>query len=707
MVVLPGEGVYLSAERGSIALRGLLYEKLAPLLDGTLTTDDIVDALSATTPAADVYYAIDRLMARGYVCDGGLAGPPQAAGFWGAMGLDAALTASRLQAASVAVMTVGAVDRAPLIAALGGAGLAVAPDGALTVVATDDYLQPDLAAINAQALAGGRAWLLCKPAGTRLWVGPLFRPGESACWECLATRLRGHRAVEAEVQARTGASDPLVLPRSAVAGSEDVALSLAALWAAGAIASPDVRGEAAVITLDLQTLATERHVVVRRPQCMRCGQPLDPDRAPQPPRLDGEHPPVAPDTTFARYRHHISPITGLVSELRAVSADDRPSPLHVWRAAGGVAWGKGTTAAQARTAALCEALEMLSGRFYGDEPRVRASFRSLGDRAIHPNACMLLSDQQYARREEWNAAAGWFRYIPERFDEEAEIDWVYAWSMTRGTFRLLPAEYCCYGHPSRPARALADPNGQGAGNTIEEAILHALLELVERDAAAIWWFNRLRRPPVDIDGFDDPVVHAVRAHTLHEGRELWALDLTADLGIPVFAAISRACDGPERISFGFGAALDPRVALVRALGEMHQLACTLAEAKDRWLRQWWETATIAEHSYLAPLAPACLTPDADVATRRAPVRHRASEIDTMAAIAECRGRLEQQGLETLVIDQTRPDIGLPTVRVIVPGLRHWRPPRYAAGRLYDVPVRLGWLAGPLREDQLNPLFPPA
>jgi ribosomal protein S12 methylthiotransferase accessory factor len=56
----------------------------------------------------------------------------------------------------------------------------------------------------------------------------------------------------------------------------------------------------------------------------------------------------------------------------------------------------------------------------------------------------------------------------------------------------------------------------------------------------------------------------------------------------------------------------------------------------------------------------------------------------------------------LVLDQTRADIGLPVVKVIVPGLRHfWA--RYAPGRLYDVPVRLGWLDRPLREDELNPI----
>ena len=64
--------------------------------------------------------------------------------------------------------------------------------------------------------------------------------------------------------------------------------------------------------------------------------------------------------------------------------------------------------------------------------------------------------------------------------------------------------------------------------------------------------------------------------------------------------------------------------------------------------------------------------------------------------------VEERGLELLVLDQTRPDIGLPVVKVIVPGLRHfWA--RFAPGRLYDVPVQLGWRTSPISEADLNPI----
>ena len=70
---------------------------------------------------------------------------------------------------------------------------------ALLVVLTDDYLQPQLKEINKTALSASQPWLLAKPVGGVLWLGPIFEPENTGCWECLSQRLRGHREVEATV----------------------------------------------------------------------------------------------------------------------------------------------------------------------------------------------------------------------------------------------------------------------------------------------------------------------------------------------------------------------------------------------------------------------------------------------------------------------------------------------------------------------------
>ncbi len=74
-----------------------------------------------------------------------------------------------------------------------------------------------------------------------------------------------------------------------------------------------------------------------------------------------------------------------------------------------------------------------------------------------------------------------------------------------------------------------------------------------------------------------------------------------------------------------------------------------------------------------------------------------------ADVKLCQRIVESKGMEMLVLDQTRPDIGLRVAKVIVPGMRHiWK--RLSARRLYNVPVSMGWLKEALTEEELNP-FP--
>ena len=179
------------------------------------------------------------------------------------------------------------------------------------------------------------------------------------------------------------------------------------------------------------------------------------------------------------------------------------------------------------------------------------------------------------------------------------------------------------------------------------------------------------------------------------------LDLTGDLGIPVFAAVSRRTDGAEeRILYGFGCHFDPRIAALRAVCEANQLiplfhasASGEAENEDIWIGRWLKSAVISDFPHMVPNP---VLSDHTSETYRVPATD-----DVRDDIELARSLVESKGLEFLVLDQTRPDIGMPVVKVIVPGMRHfWR--RLAPGRLYDVPVQMGWLEQPLSEADLNP-----
>jgi len=177
---------------------------------------------------------------------------------------------------------------------------------------------------------------------------------------------------------------------------------------------------------------------------------------------------------------------------------------------------------------------------------------------------------QYEQRDSLNAnnAEGFFHLIPRRFPEEMDLDWVPLWSLSRNEARYLPAAYCYYGHPDLEHYfyCTGDANGCAAGSVLEEAILQAFLELVERDSAAIWWYNRLTRPALDLSSFGSSYIARLRTHYKRNSRDLWVLDLTTDLQIPVFAAVSRRLDAPsEDILIGFGAHLNPTLALLRSV----------------------------------------------------------------------------------------------------------------------------------------------
>ncbi len=661
----------------------------------------------------------------------------------------------------------------------------------LTVVVVDHYLRPQIDAFNNVALASDLPWLLVKPHGCQLWLGPLFRPGTTGCWKCLTDRLRANRAVESYLLDHDSLSDGVVLDRVRTKASTQVAWGLIA----NAIASWVVRGElpeceGQIRTFDHVSWQTKTHALAKLPYCTACGSAAHGSESNQHQRTgqtangyaisghsangsstsghgfdgrrlnghgfvrtqapmgmgstvilcgfarwcsravknlspaDGGHRVVHPEKTLERYGHHVSPITGAVSMLERTTPKG-DGAMHVYLAGSNLARrhrnlgqlqgdlrnmsaGKGTTDAQAKASGLCEGLERYSGVFRGDEPRRRGRLGDLTG-AINLNECLLFSDCQYHDRDVINAKDSPYNFVPLPFDLQAEIEWSPVWSLSRKEVRYLPTAFCYYDcpQPKEHRFCVADSNGCAAGNTLEEAILQGFLELVERDSVALWWYNRVSRPGVDLNSFDEPYLQELTDCLSSHRREMFVVDLTSDLEIPVFAAWSRStAAGSEQIIMGFGAHLDARIALLRAVTEMNQMLSYLLQAPldkgrrehvtDRETVEWLKTATAENQPYLLPAPGAALRTAADYA--------RAHTDDVAEDVRAGQIALvERLGLEMLVLDQTRPEIGLPVVKVIVPGLRHfWA--RFALARLCMTrPVRLGWMDQPLAEKDLNPI----
>lgn len=720
--VLSDNEVALLSEAGKFALRGKIYAAIIPLLDGNHSNDAIVAQLSGQFTPALIYYALDELKLKGYALEKNFGDNElAAAAWWSSHGV--AYDALVSQSDSTSLVDGGAYP--PAFLALQSAMQAEQAKGPpavlpLTVIATSDYLDEHFVQAVEAGLDGGCTILPVRLAGASIWIGPLLDQKTSALFPLLISRLTANRPADVATRA-SGAEFPLVPPQGL-----PVTFDLAAAWIASA-ALAIVSGHApaflkkGLVSLDPWQLETTRHPISVATATNIPDRNAAIELVPAPKRftLDGGHRTCTPQESLARLEQFVGPIAGVVPAIEKVpnragmhvyictQLSDRSASNHrANRLLGrpGAAAGKGAGDLQARVSCLAEAIERYSCHYQGHHKLRHARLDQIGKPAISPQDLLMFSENQYKNRNEINDIEGpGFNWIPERFDTERAIDWSPAWSLTHGHEVWLPADFCYFDYKSDLNHDFchADSNGCAAGNTLEEAIQQGFFELVERDACALWWYNRVVRPGVDLNTFDDPFFASIQSSLNKAGRDLAVLDITSDLGIPTVMAISwRQYDGGG-IHLGLGCHLEARLAVSRALAELNQGAVyefgdedpASLEGFDAHHARWLREATIENQHYLRPAdGPRRVAGDfANEATRD--VRD-----DLLISIEKLRAK----GLEMIVLDHTRPDIGFPVARVVVPGLRHfWA--RHAQGRLYDAPVTMGWLDRPKTESDLNPI----
>jgi len=715
---LAGSVVFTVSETQRSVIAGHPTAAVALLIDGRRTLSELLVAALPRISEAETIFAVEELNEAGLLAISADSTPAGQAAFWSQLGVDPT-------SALVEVDAVGTVKPAwqdAMISALAAAGVTVGATGrakrpAWRIALTHDYRDPAFREYARRQRAEGITWLPIKPCGTRPFIGPIFSMAGGPCWECLRHALERSHPVEQFLERQLPGGRSVTAPLAELAPAVVGVCNLTAVLVAHHLAvsqTADVPASA-LIELEVESLQTTAHRVLRRPQCSVCGdgdwmqrlgrEPvrLDPNLAPI--ESDGGYRICTPSKTFERYRHLVSPLTGPVThvkpmpdrytETRAVYSSGYllcpqrfEGKTHVFDKA---CAGKGRTDEQARASALCEALERVSSVHQGDEARLRSTLRALGDSAIHPDSLQQFSERQFARRDELNRhTSDARRRIPLPFDADATIDWIPAWSLETDVCRYVPLAYCFAEAPTASGRVFCDhnPNGTASGNCLEEAILHGVLELVERDAAAIWWYNALAQPAVALSAFNDPFFDAMIAEYTALGFDVWVLSLTHDLGIPSFVAVAH---GKERSDFtlGFGCHLSAKHGILRALTELNQL---FDPVQRRTSARYLEDLPAEPYLFPDPTQEP-LTPDA-----LPEIKHRT----LFQAIEHCRQAMVNAGLELMIVNKTRPDFGLSVAQVIVPGLRHFWP-RFASGRLYMVPQRLGRLARPNTEEMLNPI----
>ena len=225
--------------------------------------------------------------------------------------------------------------------------------------------------------------------------------------------------------------------------------------------------------------------------------------------------------------------------------------------------------------------------------------------------------------------------------------------------------------PGHVATFYTSSNGLASGNHMLEAICHGLCETLERDAIALWLHEEgdelAKQRQLDLATVDDPLCRSILERLAAESVRVALWDVTSDSGIPTYAC--GIFDKPQwrakGLFLGYGTHLSPPVALLRAMTEAVQcrLAFIVGSRDDLPPAEY---GTHASADTLLDLERQLQEPPPAL-----DFRQRASlSTDTFEEdIATLLSALQRMGVESaVVVDLSLPEVGIPVVKMVVPGL---------------------------------------
>ncbi|WP_368814510.1 TOMM precursor leader peptide-binding protein [Kocuria sp. CPCC 205297] len=543
------------------------------------------------------------------------------------------------------------------------------------------------------AVAGGRHVLFIGVWRDAVLVGPTWSPQGTGCPLCLLTRIADASTGTAGAP---GSSTPAHGP-----GTSGDTFGPAALGIAKSLVEDRLKrtrgSDLTVLVVQDQGRTVTSHQLLPDSTCRLCA-----------PTLPSEVPPLIPSDVrltklsartlrtrtldSARLRQdYMHPTLGLFTEMK----QDLQSPFGACsvdlrsrsgRREPGIGRAMSYDASQA--VAILEGLERYAGFHRGGRAAVtRASYGDVEERAVDPRSMGTHPEESY------NIPG--FPHRP--FDPDTVVDWTPAISLLDGRERLIPERAAFWGprHDGEPSFFYDTSNGCSLGSSTEEAVIHGLREVAERDAYLMTWYRGLRLPEVDWKGRDTELDSLVSRSRLFTGFDVRVFLATMEYGIPSFLIVAQRPDSSHErpVTFmGAGAHPDPIQAIVGGLYELIGTIMATSYAFEssrpealKMLREPWLMRRMEHHSMVGALPEArerfdflLAHPPAMVALENVPCT-RSPEPDLRADLRIMLQGMRSAGLDVLVVDQTMPELQRAQahcVRVLVPGLLpmtfgHW------------------------------------
>lgn len=395
---------------------------------------------------------------------------------------------------------------------------------------------------------------------------------------------------------------------------------------------------------------------------------------------DGNHRVLLPHQTFDRALHILERF-GITDICDLTDYDGIAIPVWAVRQtdyqglSGVRAYGKGISSIQSRVSAMMEAIEHYSARHLPSTVR-RATYNELRQQEQH-----ILDLHKVTHGIDVVAL------------EHSPIEWLPGTDLATNETIWVPAP-CVLLHPALANAELfpqTSSNGLASGNVVEEAVCHALCELIERDAWTLAWLRMVTIPyirqvanhmvqrqqseysaPLVLDGLYLEIDRASVPDDTREliarfervGAALFIRDITSDIGIPTFLAISRG-EG-KLIHHGMGSHPNASIAILRAITECAQSwsAEIHPSEKDR-VSQYVSSAEVEQYQQ------SVFSSEPGSKKRDFLSISSYMHLDILDDIKYMICQLSSVGLQQIiVVDITLPG-SLPVVRVLIPDIENW------------------------------------
>ncbi|MCI5193091.1 MAG: hypothetical protein D3915_08160 [Candidatus Electrothrix sp. AU1_5] len=399
------------------------------------------------------------------------------------------------------------------------------------------------------------------------------------------------------------------------------------------------------------------------------------------------------DCKISIRRHQDGPLDNLLHRFSA-SAESSYDPKRAILVPQQKSRGKGLTEEQAYFSAAFELFERISAQYSGGFELVRVPYSEVKDLAMDIPA---------------HIGRVFYQGGMDTFHEDLPVDWVWAHSLIDGSPKLVPASMVFISSTRFQGQFYdCSSGGLAAGGTYEDALLQALLEIIEHDAWMIWQANRVQRPLVRLDknlpaGAED-LIERIQAH----GLRLVVRDYTTEFGFPVFRTwMIDDSDFSFYGSNGFGASLDPAIALERSISEAYQ-ARDLGD--DKRISAYSNPAArdlVFQYHSLFSLSH-FKTLEMNASADQAVVNYSSFDNQSTLSVSEDIKKVVKRirsvipQAELMAVNLTKEYIGIPVVRVIAGGgiQKNAEPILSASDRLFHLPVLMGEREEPLGYDDL-------